>query len=77
MRIQLKSILTKTRNPTEHGFKLENVKGEVIQVVGDGYCLVKFDNLEIKKEVKVDRHKVVKFVKLEWYVHETDFFIKL
>lgn len=76
MRIQVKHKLTITRNPTEHGFSLENKKGEMIQIVGDGYFLVRFDDMRIRKDVKVNNRKTFKLLNLEWYVHENDFFIK-
>lgn len=69
MNIQIKSTLTKTRNPKEYGFKLENRKGEVIQTLDDGYNLVKFNELSISRKGK--------FEALEWYVHESDFHLQM
>lgn len=64
MNIQIKSTLTKTRNPKEYGFKLENRKGVIIQTLDDGYNLVKFNELSISRRGK--------FEALEWYVHNDD-----
>lgn len=68
MKIKVKQVLTKSRNPKEHKIKLENQIGELIQVVGDGFNLIRFNQFTIirknKKEV------------LEWYIHDMDFFIQ-
>lgn len=74
MTIQVKHELTKSRNPTEYDMRLENRKGEIVHSSYDGYYLIEFE-LKIKKIIKVDRKKIVKNVKLQWYVHENDFFI--
>lgn len=74
MTIQVKNILTKTRNPSEHNMKLENKVGEIIQVVGDGYCLIEFNDL---KHPGMTKYAGYGAKKLQWYVHENDFFIKL
>lgn len=77
MNIQIKPTLTKTRNPKEHGFKLENHKGEIIHSLDDGYHLVKFDQFSIKKKVTIERKTTWKFEALEWYVHESDFHLQM
>lgn len=73
MTIQVNNKLTKSRNPTEHGFKLENQKGVIVHTIDDGYNLIKFSQFKIKRLIRVDRKKTMKFVPLEWYVHENDF----
>lgn len=74
--ITVNAILTKTRNPTEYDFRLENEIGEIVHQLDDGYTLVKFNGLLIKRMVRVEGRKMWKLVNLEWYVHENDFFIK-
>lgn len=74
MLIQVKHLLTKTRNPSEYDITLERQKGELLTVLGDGYCLIEFEDT-ITKSVKVDSMKIQKKVKLQWYVHEQDFYI--
>lgn len=71
MNIQIKTTLTKTRNPKEYGFKLENRKGEIIHTLDDGYSLVKFNELNINKK------GTGKIEALEWYVHESDFHLQM
>jgi hypothetical protein len=71
--IQVSTRLTKTTNPKEHGLTLEGETGEVIHNLGDGYRLIKFKRLQVKKNVTIDRKKVWKIIPLEWYVHEQDF----
>lgn len=77
MNIQIRSTLTKTRNPKEHGFKIEGHRGELIQSLDDGYHLIKFDQFSIKKQVKIDSKTTWKFEALEWYVHEADFHLQI
>lgn len=66
MNVQVKEKLTKTTE-CKH-LDLRNKQGYCVQVLGDGYCLIEFD--------KTVRRKY-KTRKLQWYVHENDFFIKL
>ncbi len=66
MRLQVKHTLTKT---TEYKENIRNETGYCTQVVGDGYCLIQFDN--IYKHTKHGKKNLL------WYVHENDFFIKL
>jgi len=73
MTIQIKQTLSKTRNPLELGFTLNKRLGECIQVVGDGWCLIKVRDLYIKKMVKINGKNTFKLFQLEWYVHENDF----
>lgn len=75
--ITINTILTKSRNPTEYGFRIENRKGTIVHNLGDGYSLIRFDDLLLKKmkTVKERKRKMWQLVKLEWYVHENDFII--
>jgi hypothetical protein len=57
----------KSRNPLEHGIVLNGKIGYVIQVVGDGYCLIDFPQFIVKRKFKMET--------LEWYVHETDLYL--
>lgn len=75
MHIKVKSQLSKSRNPTEYGLKLENQIGEEIQVLGDGYSLIRFAQFEIKVQVKINSTKKTQLQPLEWYVHDNDFII--
>jgi len=75
MRIKVKRQLSKSRNPSEHGIRLQNQTGELIQVVGDGFNLIRFDQFKIKVAVKINSSKKKKLESLEWYVHENDFYI--
>lgn len=75
MRVTVKHSLSKTRNPSEHKIKLENQTGELIQVVGDGWCLVEFE-YKIVKKIRVDSKTQFVNERLQWYIHELDFFIK-
>lgn len=70
--ITINDKLTKSRNPVEHGFKLECATGQIIQSLDDGYHLVKFNQFKIKKQIKVDRRVRYVYLPLEWYVHEED-----
>lgn len=70
--IQINSKLTKSRNPLEHGFKLEGHQGQIIQSLDDGYNLIKFSDLLIRKQVKINRRVRWMLVPLEWYVHNDD-----
>ena len=70
--IQINDTLTKSRNPSEHGYKLEGQKGEVIQVVGDGFNRIKFNQFFLRKQVKINRRVRWMLVPLEWYVHDDD-----
>jgi hypothetical protein len=82
MTIQVNSKLTKSRNPVEHGYYLENKIGNVIQLVGDGWCLVEFAiRVEARRIDRVKRNRFGEPNKrtkdcLQWYVHDTDFFLK-
>lgn len=74
--IEVKSELTKSRNPEEYEIRLENQIGEIIQILGDGYCLIEFSQFKIKMPVKKKSVKTWQFTSLMWYVHEDDFFSK-
>ena len=77
MIIQVKQELFKTRNPTEHDFKLEGHKGEIIQTLDDGYNLIRFNQFKIKKKISVYRKTQWILKPLEWYVHDTDFHLQM
>lgn len=77
MIIQVKQELSKTRNPTEHGYELQGQKGEIIQTLDDGYNLIRFDEFKIKKQVTIKRKTQWIQVPLEWYVHDTDFHLDM
>lgn len=61
MKVQLKSELTKTKPHPKKDIR--NQTGWVKHVLSDGYCLIQFDKIFIAKP-------------LQWYVHDTDFYIK-
>lgn len=71
--VQIHSTLSKSRNPTEHGFRLQNEIGTIIQSLEDGYCLIKFEKFQIKKKVSENRKTKWIFYPLEWYLHKDDF----
>lgn len=73
MIIQVNQKLTKSRNPVEHGFRLEGQKGEVIQTLDDGANLIRFKQFQIKKQVNIKRKTTWIFTSLEWYVYDVDF----
>lgn len=74
MAIQVNSTLTKSRNPTEHGFKLENQKGSVVHLLPDDpFVLIKFDQFKIQRRRKQYNKTVMVMEGIEWYVHEDDF----
>lgn len=75
MKIQVKDMLTKSRNPSEYELRIENKKGDIVDNLNDGYYLIEFRDLLLKKIVKFDRKKSIKLVHLQWYVHENDFLI--
>ena len=77
MTITVNSELKKSRNPKEHGFRLEKQKGECIEVLDDGYNRISFDQFQIKVQFKLKKKVAWKFVPLEWYLHEDDFSINL
>lgn len=72
MTIQVNNTLTKSRNPTEHGFKLEGEKGNIIQRLPDGYNLVEFNQFKIKKKMMIRKRTVWNFNSLQWYIHFDD-----
>lgn len=76
MNVQINPKLTKSRNPIEHGLKLEGQKGEIIQTLDDGYNLIRFVTLKIKKQVNIKRKTQWILVPLEWYIHDVDFIIQ-
>lgn len=75
MTIQIKNTLTKSRNPTEYDAIVTDKVGEVLNALGDGYYLIRFESIKLKKMVKINHKKMLKLVALEWYVHEDDFFM--
>lgn len=70
--ITINDKLTKSRNPTELGYKLERQQGRIIQSLDDGYNLVRFNGLLIRKQVKINRRIKWMLVPLEWYIHNDD-----
>lgn len=68
MKIKVKQTLTKSRNPKEYKIKLENQIGMLIQVLGDGYNLVRFEQFKIVRKGKSES--------LEWYIHDLDLFLE-
>ena len=62
----------KTRNPIEHGFKLENEKGSIVHRLDDGYNLIMFNQFKVKELKRINGKKVLMPVPLEWYVHNED-----
>lgn len=72
MTIQVNSKLTKSRNPVEHEYRLENQKGEVVHRLDDGYNLIRFKQFKIKEQKRVDNQKKWVLVPLDWYVHNED-----
>lgn len=66
-------MLLKSRNPIEHGFRLENQNGKVVQCLVDGYNLIEFESFKIKDVVKINSKKKWVLVSLQWYVHQDDF----
>lgn len=76
MTIQIKGSLTKSRNPKEYNVTITNEVGTIIQVLGDGYCLIKFDQFKVAKKTRLNGGVKFVDVPLEWYVHEIDFYLK-
>lgn len=73
--VKVNEVLTKSRNPTEHGFRLENQVGELKQILPhDPYRLIKFDNLKIQKKIKVNNKTQWVMDGIYWYLHEDDFY---
>lgn len=72
MTIQVNSILTKSRNPTEHGFKLEGEKGNIVQILPDGFNLVEFKQFNIQKKMKFGKIKKTRMAPLQWYINFDD-----
>lgn len=72
MNVQVNNRLLKSRNPKEHGFKLENQMGYIVHTLGDGYNLIRFNHLKIKELKRIDGVKKITFDPLEWYIHESD-----
>lgn len=72
MTIQVNSRLTKSRNPSEHDYKLENQKGEIVHRLNDGFNLIRFDQFKIKEMKRIDNKKKWVEVSLEWYIHDDD-----
>lgn len=73
MDITVCNQLINSRNPKEHGFKLENQKGTIVHSLGDGWHLIQFNQFKVKKEIKVKRKKTWVYESLQWYIFETDF----
>lgn len=72
----MNDILTKSRNPTEHGFRLEGEKGVIIKALPDGYNLIEFNQFKIQKKMKFGRVKIRELVALQWYIHFDDITFK-
>lgn len=72
--VQVNSILTKSRNPKEHGYRLENQKGSIVHTLPhDPFVLIRFDQLKIRKKITVLKKTKWIMASLEWYIHEEDF----
>lgn len=61
MRVKIKKELKHSLSPPKH--RIVNQIGEIVQVVGDGYCLIEFYQFMDGKYC------------LQWYVNDTDFYI--
>lgn len=72
MTIQVNQTLTKTRNPREYGFKLENETGVVVHILDDGFVLVEFRQFIIQKKITVNKKTQWIESELQWYVHQND-----
>lgn len=72
MEIQVNNKLTVSRNPTEHGFELNNHKGSVVHRIDDGFNLIEFKQFQIKQYITIKKKKVMVFVNLQWYIHNND-----
>lgn len=72
--IQVNTTLTKSRNPSEHGFKLENQKGSIVHTLPhDPFVLILFDQFKIRKKIMLNKKTKWIMAGLEWYVHQEDF----
>lgn len=40
--------MMKSRNPTEHGIRINQEIGKIVQIVGDGYIRLRFDKFKIR-----------------------------
>lgn len=75
--IQVNQRLTKSKNPIEHGFKLENQTGSIIhRLPHDLYVLIRFDQFKIRKKIMENKRTKWIISGLEWYIHQEDFTIK-
>jgi len=72
MTIRVNHTFTKTRNPEEFGFKLENQIGTIIHSLDDGYNLILFKQFTTQKRVMIKKRTEWVKCELEWYVHEND-----
>jgi hypothetical protein len=72
MTIKVNHTLTKTRNPEEYGFKLQDQKGEVVHVLDDGFFLIQFKQFTIQKKITVNKKTQWVKSELQWYVHQND-----
>lgn len=72
MTIQVNNMLTKSRNPSEHEFTLENETGEVVHRLDDGYNLIRFRQFYLRELRRVDKKKKWMLVPLDWYIHNED-----
>lgn len=75
--IQVNPTLTKSRNPTEHGFRLENQTGSIVhRLPHDPYVLIRFDQFKIRKKIMENKRTKWIIAGIEWYLHEDDFIKK-
>lgn len=75
MEIQVKDTLTRSRNPTEYKIRLENKIGNIVHVLPDGYNLIKFKEFNFRVKHKEGKKTVWRYEPLQWYIHETDFYL--
>lgn len=77
MVIQVNSVLIKSREPNEHGLSIKERHGRIIHVTGDGYNLIEFFKLMIKKKKNIltpegKKKSIYVEERLQWYVHDLD-----
>jgi hypothetical protein len=65
MEVRIKSELK--RSLSNHNFDIRNKTGYLLTNIGDGYCLIEFPKVIVKRKLTMEI--------LQWYVHETDFYL--
>lgn len=72
--VKVNTVLTKSRNPTEHGLSLEDEIGTIVhRLPHDPYVLIRFDQFKVLKKIKQDYKTRWIMAGIEWYVHMEDF----